>query len=228
MDLSRRLAAEALGTAMLVATIVGSGLMAEMLTGDAALALLASAMATGAMLAVLITVLGPVSGAHLNPAVSLVFALRGALSARPAVLYAVAQIAGGIAGTVLANAMFARPLATMSATVRSGSGQWLSEAVAAFGLVAVILAGGRLRPAAVPWLVGLYIAAAHWFTASTAFANPAVTVARALTDSLAGIRPVDVPGFVAAHAVGAIIALVLMNWLLRPAPGLESERSRTS
>jgi glycerol uptake facilitator-like aquaporin len=177
-DLPRRLVAEALGTAILVATVVGSGIMAERLTPDAALALLANTLATGSVLVVLVTTLGPVSGAHLNPAVSLVFALRGELPYREALRYALAQLAGGLAGTVAAHLMFGLALVTASAKVRTGGAQWFSEGVATFGLVLVILAGVRFERRAVPWLVGLYITAAYWFTASTSFANPAVAAAR--------------------------------------------------
>jgi glycerol uptake facilitator-like aquaporin len=215
IDLRRRLAAEALGTGLLVATVVGSGIMAQSLTTNVALALLANTLATGAALVVLISVFGPLSGAHFNPAVTLVFALRGELPGRQALLYAAAQIAGGIAGTWLAHLMFALPLFELSTKVRTGGPQWLSEAVATFGLIAVILAGLRFQRHAVPWLVGLYITAAYWFTASTSFANPAVAIARALTDTFSGIRPLDLPGFVVAELAGAVIALGLMGWLLR-------------
>lgn len=216
MDLPRRLAAEALGTALLLATVVGSGIMAERLTADIALALLCNTIPTGAILFVLITVLGPVSGGHFNPAVSLVAALQRELPWREAALYGVAQVAGGVAGMMMAHAMFDMPLLQMGAQMRSGSGQWLSEGIATFGLVLVILLGMRLRAAAVPALVGFYITAAYWFTASTSFANPAVTLARALTDSFSGIRPVDAPGFIAAQLTGAIIAMLLAGWLLQP------------
>jgi glycerol uptake facilitator-like aquaporin len=214
-DLPRRLVAEALGTALLVATVVGSGIMAESLTKDVALALLGNTLPTGAILVVLISILGPVSGAHFNPAVSLVFALKRELKPRDALLYIVAQIAGGIAGTMLAHAMFALPLLDASLKVRSGGAQWLAEAVAAFGLIATILAGIRFERASVPWLVGLYITAAYWFTASTSFANPAVAIARSMTNTFSGIRPIDLPGFVIAELCGALVALVLMSWLLR-------------
>ena len=216
MDLPRRLVAETLGTALLVATVIGSGIMADTLTSDTAIALLGNTLPTGAILVVLISILGPISGAHFNPAVSLVFALRGELSARHAGLYIVAQIVGGLAGTILAHAMFALPLLEASQHARTGGAQWLSEAVASFGLVAVILAGLRFQRDAVPWLVGLYITAAYWFTASTSFANPAVTIARALSDSFAGIRPIDVPAFILAQLAGALLGMALMNWLLRP------------
>jgi glycerol uptake facilitator-like aquaporin len=215
-DLPRRLAAEAFGTALLVATVVGSGIMAESLTKDVALALLGNTLPTGAILVVLITILGPISGAHFNPAVSLIFALRRDLTPRDALLYLAAQIAGGIVGTMLAHAMFALPLLDASMKARTGGGQWLAEGVAAFGLVATILAGIRFERPAVPWLVGLYITAAYWFTSSTSFANPAVAIARSMTNSFSGIRAVDLPGFIAAELCGAVAALMLMSWLLRP------------
>lgn len=217
MDLPRRLAAEALGTAVLVATVVGSGIMAERLTNDVAIALLGNTIPTGAILFVLITILGPVSGAHFNPIVSLVAALRGELTWRVAALYGAVQVLGGIAGTLVAHLMFEAPLLQLATHVRSGSAQWFSEGVASFGLVLVILAGLRFQKSAVPALVGLYITAAYWFTASTSFANPAVTIARTLTDTFSGIRPVDAPGFIAAQIVGALMALAFASWLLQPA-----------
>ena len=216
-DLPRRLVAELLGTAMLVATVVGSGIMAETLTKDVALQLLCNTLPTGAIIVVLISVLGPVSGAHFNPAVSLVMALKGDLPASDAGRYVAVQILGGIAGTVIAHAMFGMAMFDFSMKVRTGSAQWLAEAVAAFGLVATILAGVRFNRPAVPWLVGLYITAAYWFTASTSFANPAVAIARSLTNTFSGIRPVDLPGFIASELVGAVIGLMLMGWLLRGA-----------
>lgn len=215
-DLPRRLVAEALGTALLVAAVVGSGIMAEGLTKDVALALLANTLATGAILVVLIATLGPISGAHFNPAVTAVFALKRDLSWREALLYVVAQVGGGIAGTMIAHAMFALPLLDASLRIRTGGAQWFAEGVAAFGLVATILAGLRFNRAAVPWLVGLYIIAAYWFTASTSFANPAVAIARSLTNTFSGIRPHDLPGFIMAELGGAIAALALVSWLLRP------------
>jgi len=224
-DLTRRLAAEALGTALLVATVVGSGIMAETLSRDVGLQLLGNTLPTGAILVVLITILGPVSGAHFNPAVSLVMALRGELPAHEAARYVAVQILGGIAGTVMAHAMFGLPLFDFSMKARTGGPQWLAEAVAAFGLVATILAGLRFNRPAVPWLVGLYITAAYWFTASTSFANPAVAVARSLTNTFSGIRPVDLPGFIIAELVGAVIALTVMNWLLH-GPDKASVRTR--
>jgi glycerol uptake facilitator-like aquaporin len=214
-DLPRRLVAEALGTALLVATVVGSGIMAESLTKDVALALLGNTLPTGAILVVLITILGPISGAHFNPAVTLVFALKGEVTPREALSYILAQVAGGIAGTMVAHAMFALPLLDASLKIRTGGAQWLAEGVAAFGLVATILAGIRFERAAVPWLVGLYITAAYWFTSSTSFANPAVAIARSLTNTFSGIRPTDLPGFIAAELGGAVAALLLMSWLLR-------------
>jgi len=216
-DLPRRLTAEALGTALLVATVVGSGIMAESLTRDVALALLGNTLPTGAILVVLIAIFGPISGAHFNPAVSLVFALKRELTPRDALLYMTAQVIGGIAGTMMAHAMFALPLLDASLKMRTGGAQWLAEGVAAFGLVATILAGLRFDRPAIPWLVGLYITAAYWFTSSTSFANPAVAIARSLSNTFSGIRPADLPGFIAAEFCGALAALMLMNWLLRGA-----------
>jgi glycerol uptake facilitator-like aquaporin len=214
-DLPRRLVAEALGTGLLVATVVGSGIMAESLTKDVALTLLGNTLPTGAILVVLITILGPISGAHLNPAVSLVFALKGELAPREALLYILAQIAGGILGTIVAHAMFALPLLDASLKMRTGGAQWFAEGLAAFGLVTIILAGIRFERTSVPWLVGLYITAAYWFTSSTSFANPAVAIARSMTNTFSGIRPVDLPGFIVAELCGAVASLLLMNWLLR-------------
>ena len=225
-DLPRRLVAEALGTALLVATVVGSGIMAETLTKDMALALLGNTLPTGAILVVLITVLGPISGAHFNPAVSLVFALKRELTARDTVIYIAAQVLGGILGTMIAHGMFALPLLDASMKARTGGAQWFAEAVADFGLVATILAGIRFQRAAVPWLVGLYITAAYWFTASTSFANPAVAIARSFTNTFSGIRPVDLPGFIVAELIGAVVGMLVMTWLLRPekdAPPLNPE-----
>jgi glycerol uptake facilitator-like aquaporin len=213
-DLPRRMAAEALGTGLLVATVVGSGIMAESLTRDMAVALLGNTLPTGAILVVLIAILGPISGAHFNPAVTLVFALKRDLAPRDALLYVAAQVAGGIAGTMIAHAMFAMPLWEASLKVRTGGAQWLAEGVAAFGLVATILAGIRFERASVPRLVGLYITAAYWFTSSTSFANPAVAIARSMTNSFSGIRPADLPGFIAAEFCGAVAALLLVSWLL--------------
>lgn len=217
-SLSRRLAAEALGTALLVATVVGSGIMAESLTQDTAVALLANTIATGAILIVLIGILGPVSGAHFNPAVTLVFAVRREIGIGDAGLYVLAQIAGGVLGAIVAHLMFDMTVIEASTRVRTGGAQWFSEAVATFGLIAVILAGLRHRSAALPMLVGLYITAAYWFTASTAFANPAVAIARSLTNSFSGIRPIDLPGFILAEIAGALVAVALMRWLLPAQP----------
>jgi glycerol uptake facilitator-like aquaporin len=225
-DMPRRLVAEALGTALLVTTVVGSGIMAETLTKDTALALLGNTLPTGAILVVLITILGPISGAHFNPAVSLIFALKRELTGRDAALYIGAQVLGGILGTMIAHGMFALPLLDASMKARTGGAQWFAEAVAAFGLVATILAGIRFQRAAVPWLVGLYITAAYWFTASTSFANPAVAIARSFTNTFSGIRPVDLPGFITAELFGAVIGMLVMAWLLRPekdAPALNPE-----
>jgi glycerol uptake facilitator-like aquaporin len=217
-SLSRRLAAEGLGIALLVATVVGSGIMADRLTDDAALALLGNTLPTGAILVVLITVLGPISGAHFNPAVTLCFLLKGALPPAAAIAYVAVQIAGGLAGALAAHLMFDMPLLQVSGTVRTGAGQWCAELIAAFGLVGVILAGLRFRAEAIPWLVGLYITAAYWFTASTSFANPAVAIARAFTNTFSGIRPVDVPAFVIAELAGSLLALAFFGWLLKAAP----------
>jgi glycerol uptake facilitator-like aquaporin len=216
---SRTLAAEALGTMLLVATVVGSGMMAERLAGgNDAIALLGNTIATGAILYVLITALGPISGAHFNPAVSAVFALRGELPPAAAFAYVAVQAAGGLAGTLLAHAMFAEPLIQFSTHARSGGAQWLSEAVATFALVFTILMTLRARPEAVPIAVALVITAGYWFTASTSFANPAVTIARALTDSFSGIAPVDVLPFIAAQFAGALLGWGVSGWLTGPEP----------
>lgn len=213
-DLRRRLTAEALGTGLLVATVIGSGIMASGLTQDVGLALLANTLATVAILFVGIAVLGPVSGAHFNPAVTLVMALRRAIPVRAAWAYGAAQIIGAAAGSVLVHAMFDQPLMQWATQARHGGGQWLAEGVATFGLVLTILGGLRLAsPLAMGALVAGYIGAACWFTASTAFANPAVTLARMLSDSFAGIRPADAPAFVAAQILGAIVGMVLAGWL---------------
>jgi len=201
----RRLGAEALGTAFLLMGVVGSGIMAERLTDDGALALLCNTIATGAILGVLILLFAPVSGAHINPAVTLVMALRGVLSPRLASAYVAVQIVGAVAGVWLAHLMFEAPVLALGLKARTGWGQWLGEGIASFGLVLVVLgcAPSRRETAAA---VGLYISAAYWFTASTSFANPAVTLARALTPSFAGIRPEDAPAFVLAQLAGAILA----------------------
>ena len=213
-DNSRAILAEALGSALLFATVIGSGIMADHLSaGNVAVALLANAVATGALLFVLITMLGPVSGAHFNPAVTLVMHLRGAIGLRLALAFAGAQLAGGVAGTWVAHGMFDLPVWQVSHHLRTGSGQWLGEAVATFGLVLTILGTVRMRPDAVPASVALYITGAYWFTSSTSFANPAITVARALSDTFAGIAPASMPGFVVAQIAGALIALAVARVL---------------
>jgi glycerol uptake facilitator-like aquaporin len=217
--LPRRLLAEFVGTAALLAAVVGSGIMALALAdGNDAIALLANAGATAAMLYVLIVVLGPVSGAHFNPAVSLVMWLKRSLEPRDAAAYIVAQLAGAVAGVLLAHAMFAQDLVQPGTHVRAGTAQLLSEAVATGGLIVTIVVGARQRAAAVPALVACYIFAAYWFTASTSFANPAVTLARSLTRSFAGIRPEDVGGFVLAQLAGALLGMALASALLAGAP----------
>ncbi|TDJ22152.1 MAG: aquaporin family protein [Gammaproteobacteria bacterium] len=215
-SISRRLTAELLGTLLLVATVVGSGIMAENLAGgNLAIALLANAIATGAILVVLILMFQPISGAHFNPAVSFAFLLRGELALATAGLYVLAQIVGGLLGSVTAHLMFELDPLQLSTRVRTGSAQWFAEFVAAFGLVATILTTVRFRPDAVAYAVGLFITAGYWFTASTSFANPAVAIARAFTDTFSGIRGLDVPGFILAELVGAAVAVWLVGWLLR-------------
>ena len=214
MTKQRRLAGEFTGTALLLSTVVGSGIMAEALAGgNVAIALLCNTIPTGAILVVLISILGPISGAHFNPAVTGVFALRGDISPAMAAAYVVAQIAGGVAGVLLAHAMFDLPVAQLSVKLRTGPGQWLSEAVATFGLVFVILGAIGSRPDSIAVLVGLYITAAYWFTASTSFANPAVTIARSLTNSFAGIAGAHVVPFIAAQLLGAGFAYAVSRWL---------------
>ena len=211
----RKLAAEALGTLLLVCTVVGSGIMAVNLAqGNDAVALLGNTIATGAILYVLITIFGPISGAHFNPAVSLVFRLRGELGNNVFWAYVGAQLMGGLLGTALAHAMFELALFTPSVNIRAGHGQFLAETVATFGLVMTILGGLKYRAEAVPMLVGLYITAGYWFTASTSFANPAVTLARGFTDSFSGIRPTDMPLFWLAQFIGAALALIAMRAVL--------------
>ena len=222
-SLPRRLTAEALGTGVLVCAVVGSGIMAERLTGDVALALLCNTIATGAILVVLITMLGPLSGAHFNPAVSLALSLRRRLRWGELPAYVCAQVAGGLLGAMLAHAMFELPVIQTSANVRTGGAQWLAEVVASFGLVGAILAALRFQPQAVAWTVGLYITAAYWFTASTSFANPAVAIARGFTDTFSGIRPGDVPGFVLAELAGAVLAALVFGWLLNEDTEVEEE-----
>ena len=210
---SRRIAAETIGTALLLATVVGSGIMAQRLAGgNVALALLGNTLPTGAILVVLILIFGPVSGAHFNPAVSAVFAARGEIGVAEAVAYCAAQVVGGVAGVLLAHAMFDMSLFQVSTTVRTGWGQWIAEAVATFGLILTIFGCRASAPSAVAYAVGLYIMAAYWFTASTSFANPAVTIARALSDTFAGIAPNGVLQFIAAQFVGAIVAMLASDW----------------
>jgi glycerol uptake facilitator-like aquaporin len=214
MSRARTLAAEALGTAFLLTTVIGSGIMAERLAGgNVALALLGNTLPTGAILVVLILVYGPVSGAHFNPAVSLVFAARGELPWIMLMPYVAAQIMGAVLGTWAAHLMFDLPMLQLATKLRGGGGQWLAEAIATFGLVLAILGCLARTPPAVPYAVGLYITAAYWFTASTSFANPAVTIARALSDTFAGIAPGGVAAFVAAQFAGALLALALARWL---------------
>jgi glycerol uptake facilitator-like aquaporin len=217
--LTKRLAAECLGTGLLVTTVVGSGIMGERLAGgNVALALLGNALPTGAILVVLILAFGPISGAHFNPAVSLVLCLRKEHPWREFAPYAVAQIVGGCIGTLIAHGMFELPLLELAIKPRTGPAQWFAEFVATFGLIVTILAISRFKHDAIPVAVGLYITAAYWFTASTSFANPAVTIARALTDSFAGIAPADVPMFIVAQLAGALAGLGVMRWLLGAAP----------
>lgn len=214
--LARRAVAEAIGTAFLLAAIVGSGIMAERLSGgNIALALLCNAIATGAALTVLIFVFGPLSGAHFNPAVSIAFVVRGEMDTRSMATYVVAQFVGAILGVWLAHLMFELPVFQISTTVRSGPGQWVAEIVATLGLLLIILGCMAKNPSAIPVAVGLYIASAYWFTASTSFANPAVTVARSLSDTFAGIAPAGVPFFVVAQLLGTIAAVALARWLWR-------------
>jgi glycerol uptake facilitator-like aquaporin len=214
MTLGRRAAVEAIGTAFLLAAVVGSGIMADRLSnGNSALALLANTLATGGVLMCLIAALGPVSGGHFNPAVSLGEAIRGGLPWRESVAYIGAQVAGGIAGVATANTMFGLPLFFVSRHARSGGAQVFAEFVATFGLLLIVWGCVRFRSAFVSFAVAAYIAAAYWFTSSTSFANPAVTIARSLSDTFAGIRPQDVPAFVLAQLLGAVVATLLFAWL---------------
>ena len=215
-SLAQRAVAEGLGTAFLLAAVVGSGIMAAKLAGgNGALALLCNTLPTGAILAVLILTFGPVSGAHFNPAVSMALVLRGELPASVAAMYVGAQIFGGIVGVLAAHAMFELPLWQISMSVRTGPGQWFAEFVATFGLLLTILGCAVRTPAAIPYAVGLYITAAYWFTASTSFANPAVTIARAFSDTYAGIAPAGAPAFICAQLVGALAAVAVARWLWR-------------
>jgi glycerol uptake facilitator-like aquaporin len=213
-SLSRRLAAEFLGTAFLVASVVGSGIMGERLSGgNVAVALLANTMATAAALAALILTFRPISGAHLNPVVSMTEAIASGMNRGEACLYAIAQISGGVLGAACANIMFALPAFTVSDRARNGAAQWFSEFVATFGLILVIRGCSRFEPRWIPIAVASYIAAAYWFTASTSFANPAITIARSLSDTFAGIRPPDVLPFIAAQVCGGFSAVLVFKWL---------------
>jgi glycerol uptake facilitator-like aquaporin len=224
----QRLTAEFIGTAALLAVVVGSGIMGESLAGgNTAIALLANALATGAILVVLITALGPLSGAHFNPAVTLAFLLRGEIAPRDAAAYVIVQILGAIAGVLAAHLMFDLPLLQIAETARNGFPQGFSEVIATFGLVGTILATLHYRPEAVAVMVGLYISAGYWFTASTSFANPAVTLARSLTDTFSGIAPADAPGFIVAQLLGAVAATLVVAWLVSDATGAD-QPTRTS
>ncbi len=219
VDLKRRAAAEAVGTALLLATVVGSGIMGERLaSGNVAIALLANTLATAAALIALILTFGPVSGAHFNPVVTMADASQNGLAWRDVPVYVIAQVLGAFVGVAAANTMFDEPTFAASTHIRSGTGQLVSEVIATFGLLSVIWGCSRRRPSATPFAVGAYIAAAYWFTASTSFANPAVTLARAATNTFAGIRPVDVPYFMVAQVFGAIMATALFRWLVPAAP----------
>jgi glycerol uptake facilitator-like aquaporin len=227
--LARRAFAEWLGTAFLLAAVVGSGIMAQKLSGgNVALALLCNTIATGAILVTLILAFAPVSGAHFNPAVTLAFAMRGETAWRDAATYVAAQTSGAIVGVWIAHLMFELPLLQLSLTQRSGAGQWLAEATATFGLLLTIFGVASRTPAAVPYAVGLYITSAYWFTASTSFANPAVTIARSLSDTFAGIAPQGVPAFIAAQLAGALLAVPLASWLWGGAPAQPNARLRAS
>lgn len=216
-DLKRRLFSEWLGTALLVAVVVGSGIMGENLAdGNAAIALLGNTLATGAALAVLILIFGPISGAHFNPVVSLSFALQRKLPWPEFLAYIMVQMIGGVAGTMLAHIMFSLPLIEFSTHTRTGGGVWIGEIIAAFGLLATILGCLRTRPDVIPHAVGLFITAGYWFTSSTSFANPAVTIARSITNTFSGIRPEDVGGFIIAQIIGALLATAVFKWLLQP------------
>lgn len=219
ISLARRVVAELFGTGFLVAAVVGSGIMGERLAnGNVALALLANTVATGAALVALIIAFGPISGAHLNPVVSLMDAYEGGLPWRESLYYIAAQIVGGIGGAIVAHLMFGLSIVSLSGHARSGPAQVFSEFVATFGLLAVIWGSSRFRPGAVPYAVGAYITAAYWFTASTSFANPAVTIARCLSDTFAGIRPKDVPWFVIAQVAGGFAVTLLFRWLVPSLP----------
>jgi len=227
-NLTRRLASEFVATAFLLATVVGSGIMGERLAGgNVAIALLANTMATGAALVALIFTFGPISGSHMNPVVTLVEAAKGAIAWSESAAYLAAQILGAFGGVAAADIMFGEPVFAVSRHIRSGGAQMFSEFVATFGLIGVIHCCVRFKPVIVPFAVGAYITAAYWFTASTSFANPAVTLARAATDTFAGIRPADAPGFIAAQLAGAIASAVFFGWLA-PSVTLKSEKESRS
>ena len=212
-DLPRKLVAEFLGTAFLLATVIGSGIMGDALSsGNVAIALLGNTVATGAILVVLILVFGGISGAHFNPAVTLTFLIRREISLSHAALYVIVQIVAGLFGVFIAHVMFGEPSFSSSLTARTGIGVWTGEFVATFGLIATILGCLRFRPEAVPYAVGLFITAGYWFTSSTSFANPAVTIARSFSDTFAGIRPEDAPAFIAVQIVAAVIATLVFAW----------------
>lgn len=217
LQMARRAVAECLGTAFLLAAVVGSGIMAARLSGgNGALALLCNTLPTGAILTVLILTFGPISGAHFNPVVSIAMALRRELSGSATAIYVTAQLVGAIVGVLATHAMFELPLWQVSVTVRSGRGQWLAEAIASFGLLLTIFGCSARAPSAVPYAVGLYITSAYWFTASTSFANPAVTIARSLSDTYAGIAPQGVANFIVAQIIGMFGAVILAQWLWQP------------
>ena len=228
-DLTRRLVAEALGTFILVMAVVGSGIMAEQLAGgNVAIALLCNTIATGAVLFVIITIFAPISGAHFNPAVSLVMASRSELSWQETLAYIVVQIVGGCLGAIVAHLMFGLDLLQLGSKARHGVGQWAGEFIATFGLIATILGCVRFKPKAVATAVGLYITSAYWFTASTSFANPAVTIARSLSNTFAGIAPGDAPGFIVAELAGAFAAAILFGWLFAQPSAPEKPSKRKS
>jgi len=214
MNLTRKLVAECLGTLFLVGTVIGSGIMAERLTNDFAVALLGNTIATGAILVVIILMFGSISGAHFNPAVTFAFWLKKEISLGAGLAYMAVQVLGGLLGMLLAHVMFSEPLLQASVNGRTGFGQWIGEATATFALVAAILATLRFRPEAVPYAVGLVITAGYWWTSSTSFANPAVTIARSFTDSFSGIDPVHAPAFVLMQFAGAALAVFLIGWLI--------------
>ena len=216
-DTTRKLVAEFLGTAFLLATVIGSGIMAETLSpSNTGVALLGNTVPTGAILMVLILIFGPISGAHFNPAVTIAFLIRREITPGLAMTFIGVQIVAALTGAVIAHIMFEAPLLEASSRIRTGPAQWISEIVATFGLLATIFGCVRFRVSAVPYAIGLYITAAYWFTSSTSFANPAVTIARSITDTFSGIRPEDMPAFIAAQLIGAVLATIVFGWLLSP------------